>query len=252
MIDGRKQINMSTLRITGRGVCARPADRTELHLTVRRVKETCAAASEAADAAVRTLCARLRERGFDESGLRTTAFDISPEYEQMTENGLHRRVQTGYACRISLRFALPFTPEALSLAVDALAEGTEELSISFSVADAEAVRREVVRAAWKDALSQAALFAEMQRRYSAVHKAVSRHSGESVITPYPFNSGYFMSFDTTGHSAEELRCYLLEKYGVGAINIFDRTFRVAYCSVEPEKIKDLVALIYKAAEELWS
>ena len=160
MIDGRKQINMSTLRITGRGVCARPADRTELQLTVRRVKETCAAASEAADAAVRTLCARLRERGFDESGLRTTAFDISPEYEQMTENGLHRRVQTGYACRISLRFALPFTPEALSLAVDALAEGTEELSISFSVEDAEAVRREVVRAAWKDALSQAALFAE--------------------------------------------------------------------------------------------
>ena len=151
---------MSTLRITGRGVSARPADRAELHLTVRRVKETCAAASEASDAAVRTLCARLRERGFDESGLRTTAFDISPEYEQMTENGLHRRVQTGYACRISLRFALPFTPEALSLAVDALAEGTEELSISFSVADAETVRREVVRAAWKDALSQAALFAE--------------------------------------------------------------------------------------------
>ena len=98
---------MSTLRITGRGVSARPADRAELHLTVRRVKETCAAASEASDAAVRTLCARLRERGFDESGLRTTAFDISPEYEQMTENGLHRRVQTGYACSISLRFALP-------------------------------------------------------------------------------------------------------------------------------------------------
>ena len=171
MIYGRKQANLSTLRITGRGVCSRPADRAELHLIVRRVEKTCAAASEAAQGAVKTLCARLRERGFDESGLRTTAFDISPEYEQMTENGLHRRVQTGYACRISLRFALPFTPEALSLAVDALAEGTEELSISFSVADAEAVRREVVRSAWEDALSQAALFAEASgRRVGAVRE----------------------------------------------------------------------------------
>ena len=155
----KKQANMSTLRITGRGVCARPADRAELHLIVRRVEKTCAAASEAAQGAVKTLCARLRERGFDESGLKTTDFSVSPEYEE-AEGGMRRRVQTGYACRIALRFALPFTPEGLSAAADALSEGAEELSIAFSVEDTEAVRREVVRSAWEDALSQAALFAE--------------------------------------------------------------------------------------------
>lgn len=155
----KKQANMSTLRITGRGVCARPADRAELHLIVRRVEKTCAAASEAAQGAVKTLCARLRERGFDESGLKTTDFSVSPEYEE-GEGGMRRRVQTGYACRIALRFALPFTPEGLSAAADALSEGAEELSIAFSVEDTEAVRREVVRSAWEDALSQAALFAE--------------------------------------------------------------------------------------------
>ena len=150
---------MSTLRITGRGVCARPADRAELHLLVRRVEKTCAAASEGAQEAVKTLCARLRERGFDESGLKTTDFSVSPEYEE-AEGGMRRRVQTGYACRIALRFALPFTPEGLSAVADALSEGAEELSIAFSVEDTEAVRREVVRSAWEDALSQAALFAE--------------------------------------------------------------------------------------------
>ena len=159
MIYGRKPTNMSTLRITGRGVCARPADRAELHLIVRRVEKTCAAASEAAQEAVKTLCARLRERGFDESGLKTTDFSVSPEYED-AEGGMRRRVQTGYACRIALRFTLPFTPEGLSAAADALSEGAEELSIAFSVEDTEAVRREVVRSAWEDALSQAALFAE--------------------------------------------------------------------------------------------
>ena len=170
MIYGRKQANMSTLRITGRGVCSRPADRAELHLIVRRVEKTCAAASEAAQGAVKTLCARLRERGFDESGLKTTDFSVSPEYEE-AEGGMRRRVQTGYACRIALRFALPFTPEGLSAAADALSEGAEELSIAFSVEDTEAVRREVVRSAWEDALSQATLFAEASgRRVGAVRE----------------------------------------------------------------------------------
>ena len=161
---------MSTLRITGRGVCARPADRAELHFIVRRVEKTCAAASEAAQGAVKTLCARLRERGFDESCLKTTDFSVSPEYEE-GEGGMRRRVQTVYACRIALRFALPFTPEGLSAAADALSGGAEELSIAFSVEDTEAVRREVVRSAWEDALSQAALFAEASgRRVGAVRE----------------------------------------------------------------------------------
>ena len=167
---------MSTLRITGRGVCARPADRAELHLIVRRVEKTCAAASEWAQEAVNTLCARLRERGFDESGLKTTDFSVSPEYEE-AEGGMRRRVQTGYACRIALRFALPFTPEGLSAAADALSEGAEELSIAFSVEDTEAVRREVVRSAWADALSQATLFAEASGRKVGAVREVSLSLG---------------------------------------------------------------------------
>lgn len=167
---------MSTLRITGRGVCARPADRAELHLIVRRVEKTCAAASEGAQEAVNTLCARLRERGFDESGLKTTDFSVSPEYEE-AEGGMRRRVQTGYACRIALRFALPFTPEGLSAAADALSEGAEELSIAFSVEDTEAVRREVVRSAWADALSQATLFAEASGRKVGAVREVSLSLG---------------------------------------------------------------------------
>ncbi len=176
MIYGRKQANMSTLRITGRGVCARPADRAELHLLVRRVEKTCTAASEGAQEAVKTLCARLRERGFDESGLKTTDFSVSPEYEE-AEGGMRRRVQTGYACRIALRFALPFTPEGLSAAADALSEGAEELSIAFSVEDTEAVRREVVRSAWADALSQATLFAEASGRKVGAVREVSLSLG---------------------------------------------------------------------------
>ena len=97
-----------------------------------------------------------------------------------------------------------------------------------------------------------ALFTEMQKRYSAVHKAVSRHAGEKTLTPYPFNSGYFMAFDTNGHDAEELRKHLLEKYQIGAINIMGRTLRLAYCSVELEGLDEVVDTVYKAAGELWN
>ena len=61
---------------------------------------------------------------------------------------------------------------------------------------------------------------------------------------------HFMAFDTHGRSAEELRVYLLEKYQVGAINIMGRTLRLAFCSVEEDKIPDLVDTVYKAAGEI--
>ena len=164
---------MSTLHITGRGVCARPADRVELRLTVRRVAKACAAASEDANAAAELLGTRLIERGFDREELKTTAFDIAPEYAEETEKGVRRRVQTGYACRISLRFALAFTPEKLSLAAEALFEGAEEVSILFSVEDTEGVRREAVRSAWADAKAQASLFAEASGLKVGVVREVS-------------------------------------------------------------------------------
>ncbi len=96
------------------------------------------------------------------------------------------------------------------------------------------------------------LFSTMSERYGIMKKAVERHSSSKTLEAYPFNSGYFMAFDTHGRSAEELRLYLLDKYEIGAINIMGRTLRLAYCSVEKEKIDDLVDMVYKGADELWS
>ena len=99
---------------------------------------------------------------------------------------------------------------------------------------------------------KAKLFDEMKGRYGILKTELEKYADNAYLKAYPFNSGYFMGFDTMGRSAEDLRKYLLEKYGVGVISIFDKTLRVAYCSVEPEEIGDLVSLIFRAAEELWS
>jgi len=92
---------------------------------------------------------------------------------------------------------------------------------------------------------------EMERRYRTLISALSKHSGNTLLRPYPFNSGYFISFACKG-SAEVLRTYLLDVYQIGCINIQDTTLRLAYCSVECDKIAELVDLVYQAAGEAWN
>ena len=96
------------------------------------------------------------------------------------------------------------------------------------------------------------LFDVISERYQIMYEALSAHKDSDVLKPYPFNSGYFMAFDTPKGNAEDLRVHLLEKYQIGTINIMGKTLRLAYCSVEADHLKDLVDTIYKAAEELWS
>ena len=96
------------------------------------------------------------------------------------------------------------------------------------------------------------LFCMVGERYRFIRKTLEKYRDSKVLRPYPFNSGYFMAFDTMGRNAEELRLHLLEKYQVGAINIMGRTLRLAYCSVEKENLEDLVDIVFKAAEEIWN
>lgn len=102
-------------------------------------------------------------------------------------------------------------------------------------------------------LDKELVFQEMEARYLILRDTLREYTAEySLLQPYPYNSGYFMSFDVHGRDPEELRVYLLDKYGVGTINIMGKTLRLAYCSVEKEKIADLIRILYKAAAEIWN
>ncbi len=144
-----------------------------------------------------------------------------------------------------------FTPEIL----DALTKKTLG-AIRCSVSSCDRPGQSLLLKALTEGRSYDAdkerLFSIIAERYRTIHKAIEAHKGCSVLRPYSFNSGYFMAFDVSPHSAEELRQYLLDKYQIGAINILGSTLRLAYCSVENEMLEDLVDTVYKAAEELWS
>ena len=89
----------------------------------------------------------------------------------------------------------------------------------------------------------------LSRRYKIVRNFVSTHESQ-FIKPLPFNSGYFMAFDTMNINAEELRKTLLHDKGIGTISIDSRTLRVAFSSLDEEKIEGVYQAIYDTADEL--
>ena len=86
----------------------------------------------------------------------------------------------------------------------------------------------------------------LKRRYDAVRKFVNTHKSE-VLTPLPFNSGYFMSFNVKTGNAEDIRKKLLAEKGIGIIQIDSNTLRVAFSSIDEEKIEEVYESIYNVA-----
>lgn len=91
--------------------------------------------------------------------------------------------------------------------------------------------------------------AVLEKRYALVKKFTTTHTSEN-ITPLPFNSGYFMAFDTKKVNAETLRQKLLKERGIGTISIDSRTLRVAFSSLEEDKIDIVYQAIYETADKL--
>ena len=93
------------------------------------------------------------------------------------------------------------------------------------------------------------LRAMLKRRYDLVRKFVNTHNS-SVLEPLPFNSGYFMSFYVATGKAEEIRKALLSKVGIGIIQIDAYTLRVAFSSIDEDKIDSVFTSIYTVAEAM--
>ena len=89
----------------------------------------------------------------------------------------------------------------------------------------------------------------LKRRYDLVRKFVNTHTSK-VLEPLPFNSGYFMSFHVSTGKAEEIRKELLKKEGIGIIQIDPHTLRVAFSSIDEDKIDSVYTSIYNVADAL--
>ena len=91
---------------------------------------------------------------------------------------------------------------------------------------------------------------EMKRRYEKVMESIHLYQGEDdILTPFPSNSGYFISLSYKG-DATTLRLALL-KEGIGVISLGDHIIRIAYSAVNFESIDHLVQSVFVGARNLW-
>jgi len=93
-------------------------------------------------------------------------------------------------------------------------------------------------------------FATMKARATKVKETLSQERFSRAWTPYPFNSGYFMCLKLNGVSAEQFRCELLERYGIGVIAAGQNDIRVAFSCVEESDIPTLFDLMFRCAKEM--
>ncbi|MDR0289774.1 MAG: aminotransferase class I/II-fold pyridoxal phosphate-dependent enzyme [Treponema sp.] len=87
------------------------------------------------------------------------------------------------------------------------------------------------------------------RRYNLVKEFINAHPNHPALKPLPFNSGYFMCFHCTV-DAEALRQELLTKHGIGVISLGEHCLRVAFSSIEEDKITQVYQQIYDSAAKL--
>ncbi len=125
-------------------------------------------------------------------------------------------------------------------------------AIRSSVSCASTPPQSILLRAYKDSAMEnekAAFRAILEKRYHLVKDFVNTHTSRH-LEALPFNSGYFMSFHLYKLDAELLRQKLLNDKGIGTIAIDEHTLRVAFSSLNEDKIETVYQAIYDTAEEL--
>ena len=90
-------------------------------------------------------------------------------------------------------------------------------------------------------------FERLYERYRRVKALLAKQ--DPLLTPLPFNAGYFLCLRCDGIDAEALRQSLLDE-GIGTIAIGDTLLRVAYASIDIDQLEPLFTAIYKHARQL--
>ena len=147
-----------TITIKGTGKAEMPPDLVSIRLSVGSTDINYDKASDAASARVSALKDALTRAGFAEDTLKTSDFSVDTRYESVRDkDGNYRQEFAGYNCVHRLTISFASEPGNLSRAISAISSsGAEpEISVSFTVKDADSAYAEVLTNAAKNARAKA-------------------------------------------------------------------------------------------------
>ena len=147
------------VHVTGTGKVSAMPDLAVLSLGVEAIEPTVVEARTVAAQAMESLVARLRSLGVDESDIRTSFFNIQPQYQFFERE---QRL-TGYRVTNQLTVEirdLDLVGPVIDGAVEAGGDASRINSVSFTIEDGSALADEARTLAVQDAVSKAGQFAE--------------------------------------------------------------------------------------------
>ena len=109
------------------------------------------------------LNASLVEIGFEKKAVKTTSFNVRTDYERVKDrNGNYKSVFNGYVCSHRLKVEFDFDTKRLAQTLYAISKclAQPELSIVFTVKDASAVNKELLRSATINAKEKAQILCD--------------------------------------------------------------------------------------------
>lgn len=157
---GNAAVSRRTLTVTGRGTASADADLVVLRFGVTGRDPSYAASVEELNRRVEVLRADLGASGVERDRLRTTGFNIRPDTRYDRERD--EEIFLAYVASHRLRLELPFDMDTLNGVLTRVARSASEaaVTVSFQVADTEALRRAAMRAAVGDAMESARVLAD--------------------------------------------------------------------------------------------
>ena len=179
-------MQLRTIEVTGTGEARAKPDQATASFTVLRSAETARAALDAANAAMASVTAGMREAGAKDRDLQTSGFSVSPQYryDQNRNDGTQEPPKIiGYEVRNTLTVTIRDIAKVGEILDQAVSLGVNQGGdISFGLSDPKKTRDAARRNAIVDAKATAALYAEAAGVTLGAVREISEGGG---ITPLP-------------------------------------------------------------------
>ncbi len=147
-----------TITVKGVGNVSATPDYVNINLNLESSSLDYEAAMEQAAKKIEYLTATLEMLGIEKKEIKTTNFNVRTDYDSVKDkDGSYMRIFCGFTCHHQLKIGFDFDTNRLAQVLSAVAKclAEPELSISFTVKDANAVNRNLLASATANARAKA-------------------------------------------------------------------------------------------------
>lgn len=176
---------MRTIAVKGTGSVSAAPDYIILYLTIEGTNTDYDLAVELAAQKITALQDAIASADFKKKDLKTTSFNVDTRYEnEKTPEGIYHQVFAGYVCTYQLKLSFDFDAVRLSRVLSAISESASlpEISVTFTVKDPAAIKKELLASAAENAREKAEILCQASGVRLGKLQSIDYHWTDSNIS----------------------------------------------------------------------